>query len=423
MVPIDGPNLTLHVLVLAALLLFSAFFSGSETALFSLTYPTLRQWEERGRRWQRLAASLMASHHTTLIAILLGNTFVNILAAMVLNRVLGQWIQGGAGPVISAVVVTAILLIAGEVTPKTIALARARELAPVAAPVIAGCRWGLWPVIVLLEWGTGRVLRWSAPKRPTAISVEEFQTFVGLGRTIGTFDEHEAELIDDVFRLRETTASAVMVPRVDVRTVDPTWGVEELMEQVQAHRHRRLPVVTDGELDQLVGVLDVRRLMRASSRQRRRWAHFCVSRPLYVPAAAPLNRVLATLRAEQQGIAFVVDEYGGISGILSVEDIIEEVVGEVADEYDPPSWAITRVGEHRWRVSGGVPLKELAESVGLEFPDASADTVGGAIAEMLGEMPRAGQVAESGAWRLVVREVDRRRVLTVDLRRIVEVGR
>jgi CBS domain containing-hemolysin-like protein len=418
----DSYLIALHVAVLLLLFAGSAFFSGSETALFSLTFPTLHTWESQGTHAQRLAAGLMVDHHRTLIAILLGNNFVNILAAVLFNRLMRLWLHGlGHGaPVIAGFAVTAFLLVFGEVTPKTIAYARAVPLAPRAAPVIRLCARLFAPLIVLLDRLSGLVLRVLGGGRAlasNAISPEEFQTFVDIGNSVGAFSGDDAQLLDRIFRLRTTPAAAVMRPRVDVGCVDVSWDVERLMAAIRQACHRRLPAV-DGSLDRLLGVLEVKQFLRATPEDRERWAETCLRPAVFVPENATLNQVLHTLREQRRGMCFVVDEYGGASGLITMEDITERLVGDVADEFDRPAWEVTELGVGHWRLSGLVPLDQLAESLPFELPETSADTLGGMLTEQLGHLPRTGQTVEFAALRCVVRRVDRRRVLEADVYRV-----
>lgn len=408
----------LYLLPLILLIMASAFFSGSETALFSLGHATLKRWRLNGNRSQQLVARLMDDHHGTLIAILLGTNFVNILTAIIFNRWMAEYgLSGPKGPVIAATLITIILLIFGEVSPKTIAYNLAPTLAQkIAVPIHLMYRTcqklGL---IWLLRSITSQLLaRLSREEGPPALSAEEYETFIHLGKDLGVFQHDEARLLELALRLREIAASQVMTPRVDVTTIDISMREEEIMEKIREYRHRLLPVI-DEDFDHVVGLLEVKAFVMGSAAVRSDWRSACVRPALYVPELSPLTKVLEQMRNDHQRLGFVVDEYGGVEGILTLEDIFEEIIGEIEDEYDTPSWQITELGVGHWRLSGMIGLHALDDIVTCELPEVSADTVAGLLAEELGDLPKPGDVWRCEHYEFLVRHVHRQRLLTVDL--------
>ena len=404
------------IILLSLLLLASAFFSGSETALFSVSSSTLQGWRESGSASQKLAARLMDDQHGTLTTILLGNNFVNILTAVVFHQLLrDELIAGPEAPVIAGFAVTGILLVFGEVSPKTIAYAKARKLAPRVAPLIKLLATVLYPLVAFLKGISGAMLKLlGGPKTSTAISVDEYQTFVDLAGKMGVFSPDELTMFNKVFALREIRVSQIMIPRTDVKCVERTLTAQELTGKIREHRHRYLPVVTGG-LDKVDGVLDVARFHRLKPKWRKNWQLTCLFSPIFVPESVSVNRALAQLREAKQGIAFVVDEYGGVEGLITLEDIYEQVVGELSDEFDQPEWQITAIKAAHWRLSGLIPLTQLHAQLGFELPESKADSLGGFLAEQLEHIPSAGEAVKLADCRFVVRSVHRNRVLEVDL--------
>ncbi len=409
--------LLLYIVPLLALIAASAFFSGSETALFSLGDATLNRWRKSGTRLQKLAARLMTDHHGTLIAILLGNNFVNILLAMASSRLTDKWLGASFGPVVAGLVVTALILVFGEVTPKTIAYNLAPTLAPRIATPIHWCReiFVRMRLISMLRFMSNYLLRHlSKQKGPPAVSAEEYETFVRIGRDLGVFGKDEADMLEHVLRLREIAASQAMRPRVDVKTVEIGLDEFELLAQVRAQRHRLLPVV-DGDLDKVVGVLQVKAFMLGSAAVRSDWRQTCMRDPLFIPELSPLTKVLELMRQTQRRMSFVVDEYGGVEGILTLEDIFEEIVGEMEDEFDKPEWHLTKLGERHWQLSGMLPVHQLDHDLPIDLPETIADTVSGLIIQQLDDLPAPGDVWEHNHWRFKVRHVHRHRILDLDL--------
>jgi len=407
---------TLTVLVMLACFMCSGFFSASETALFSLSDPTIKRWRARGDRWQKLAARLMAEQHRTLVVILVGNNFVNVLGTLLFTHLFTTWlVTGQHGAPLAALAVTAILLVFCEVTPKTLALVKSLAIAPLVAPVILGLGYALAPVVKVMQAASGVLLRLlgSGPGS-TPISPPEFETFIANGERVGVFDAGEAHLLSRILRLRDCPASRVMIPRVDILSVDLAMDAETVAQFARAHRHRRLPVI-DGSLDQIKGVIDTREFLSAPPVARAQWRVTMVRPALFVPLSTPLYRVLERMRREQAQLTITVDEFGGIAGLLSYEDVFEELVGEVQDEFDVPHWQVTSIGPRHWRLSGLTPLHVVEKEFHLDLEEAYSDTLGGLVAERLGRLPAPGDTVLLSHYRVEVRRVDRRRVLEVDM--------
>jgi putative hemolysin len=404
-----------QLILLVALLALSAFFSGSETALFSLSSTKLKNWKESGTPKQRSTARLMDDHHATLVAILLGTNCVNIMTAILFSRLTERYVEGSAGPVVAGLLVTVLLLVFGEVTPKTIAYSKAQPIAVAVAGPIRLCRTLMGPLIGVLKAVSSHILAWLGPDdRVAAMSPEELQTFVAQGQLVGAFSPAEARMLNETFQLRETLTRSVMVPRTDVLTVDVSCDPATLLEHIRDYCHRRVPVI-DGDLDDAVGILDVKRFLRAEPAQRERWTEHCVAPPVFIPELTSLDKALKVLREARRGMCLVVDEYGGIAGAITVEDIFEEILGELSDEYDQPTWEVTLIDSGHWRLSGLIPLADLLDRLPVELPETSADTLSGLITEHLDDMPEVGHSVSIGRYRFNVIEVNRRRIGTVDL--------
>jgi putative hemolysin len=406
----------ISILVMVFCFLMSGYFSTSETALFSLSNPTIKRWLQRGDRLQKLAARLLQEQHRTLVVILVGNNFVNVLGTLLFTHLFTTHVVTGAqGPLLAALLVTAILLVFCEVTPKSLALVKALAIAPKVAPGIYILGRLCAPLVSSLHTVTVQLLKFMGGGQGSgAISVPEFETFIHNGERVGVFDAGEARLLSRILGLRECPASRIMIPRVDVRSADVTLAPPALEELIRRHCHRRLPVVK-GDFDHLVGVLDTRTFLTAGPKQRAAWASGMLLKPLYIPATTPLFRVLARMRQADATLAFVVDEFGGLAGMLTYEDVFEELVGEVHDEFDSPQWHMTPIGPRHWRMSGLTPLHVLAKELRLELHEALSDTVGGLLAERLGRLPVVGDYVLLSHYRLEVRRVHRRRVLEVDV--------
>ncbi len=408
------------ILAILMVVLFtaSAFFSSSETALFSVNSTTLQGWKETGTPAQQLTGRLMDDHHSTITTILLGNNFVNILTAVVLSRLLVSLFPARNADfikVISVLVNTCLLLALGEVTPKAIAYSMANRHAPRVAPVIHLLRTILRPLVALLKGVSGLILKaLRADDKSNAISIEEYQTFTRMAHRMGVFNAAEVEMFDRVFALRETHVGRFMIPRPDVGTVDISMSPAEVSEAVREHCHRFLPAV-DGDLDDVKGILDVTKFALLAEAEKKNWPACCLLPPLFIPENGRTHAVLAELKQAQQGIAFAVNEYGGIEGLITAEDIYEQMVGDLEDEFDQPAWYITEVSKDHWRLSGMIPLQQVEKHFGISFADTSVETVAGLLAEKLEHIPDTDESCTWEGHRFVVRQTHRNRVLEVDV--------
>ncbi len=404
-------------ILMCLLLAASAFFSGSETALFSINVNTLQNWHEEGTPGQKAVARLMDDHHSTLTTILLGNCFVNILSVVVLDKLLLAC--GYEDKIIrfwvTVALSTALLLAIGELTPKAIAYSASTYFAPRVAPAIAFLTRILSVFVRLLKAVSGFVLRVvSGREDSTAISIEEYETFTRLAHRMGVFDAAEVEMFDRVFNMRQVHVSQFMVPRPEVKTIDVNLDLSELNKRIKEYCHRFVPVI-DGGMDRLKGIFDVIRYANLPEDEQGEWRDTCIVEPLYVPENGKTHTILGQLRDRQQGMAIVVNEYGGVEGLITAEDIYEQMVGELTDEYDAPLWYVHLVQPGHWRVSGLIPLTQLHEELELELPNSKAETLGGLLAEQLERIPDTGEAWEHESFRFEVRRVHRKRVLEVDV--------
>ncbi len=406
----------IQLILLVLLILLSGFFSSSETALFSLEKTVLKKWRSEGSKYQKTVSFLMDDYHGTLVAILIANNFVNIFAAITFNNLTSAFISGIAAPLVAGTLITVILLIFGEVTPKSVAYSNSNKIAPAIAPLILFCYRSFQPLILLLKRISAHIIT-SLPGElndSTAITAEEYHTYITLGKNVGAFSDRESHLLERILQLRNKTVITAMIPRIDVKTVDISWNYKKVTETIQNYRHRLIPAV-NGDLDKLVGILDVRMFLLAPAGVKKSWLKTCLLKPIYVPEQASLNTVLETLREKNQSISVVVDEYGGSSGILKVEDIVEEIVGEMTDEYDIPAWTITSINTNHWRLNGLIQKHQVTELISIELPEGSSETVGGFLTEQIGRIPVEGDSWQFKECYFNVRRVHQKRVIELDL--------
>ncbi|MCP3961722.1 MAG: HlyC/CorC family transporter [bacterium] len=254
-------------------------------------------------------------------------------------------------------------------------------------------------------------------------SEEEIDAFIDVGLREGILEPEEEELVRSIVDFGDTQVRSVMTPRVEMRSVSADASLEELAKAFFDWKHARLPVYSKS-IDQIVGILHIRDLFEAIHGGLDKDATALSNPPHYVPESKPLRELLEEMQKRQQQMAIVVDEYGGVAGLVTVEDLVEEIVGEIADEHERPRRHRVKLDDHRWRVRGRIPLEDLGELFDLDFDDLPYETVSGLICGELGYVPKAGEVVDTHGLTFAIEEADERRVMTVAVgREVIEEAR
>ncbi len=410
-------RLILDGLLLLGFLVAAAILSGAEAAYFSLGRLGTGPVEGEGSRSDRLLARLLQHPHDLLITILVGITVVNIastaLATAVANALIGPRGVGIAIPVMFFLIV-----VFGEVLPMTVAVDSPRRFGLLAAYPVLALAWVLTPVRPILGAFTNlierAVTREETPQ--TAITEAELRTLVEVGHREGVVERTEREMIHGVFELGDTTVWDIMTPRTDVSGIDVATPPERLVAEVRAHLHHRVPVY-DGSLDNVVGILSSKALLPY---YRGLPPDFDLRRlltpPYFVPQTKRADALLREFQAKKLRTAIVVDEYGGTAGLVTLEDILEEVVGEIRDEFDVDERLAQTVDERTYRVAAKMAIADFNTLTGLAIPDENFDTVGGWVLDLFGRVPHRGESVETGGVRVTVEKVHRTRILEVVVR-------
>lgn len=412
-------------------LVLSAVFSGSETTLTALSQTRTRQLLESGGRPAAVLRRWLEEPSAWLTSILIGNNIVNVaasaLATSVAQQVLGEWAGQEAAwvsPLAVAVgVMTLLLLVFGEITPKTLARAHHERLAVVVLYVLTPWYVVSWPVTRVFMLLSNRVGRWTNTELDGGaphVREEDIEYLVRLGREEGSISSDRERMLRSVFEFTDTTAREVMVPRTDVVALPRQATGKEVLEVVLDAGHSRLPVY-DGSIDNIVGLFYAKDLLRLIS-ARPIDADFDLRRSLrqanFVPETKLISELLREMQENRIHMAIVVDEFGGFAGIVTLEDIMEEFFGDILDEYDVESDWLEEGPDGRWRVDARINMEELGEVLGITIEEEEdIDTLGGYLTKELGEVPRAGAVVDAWGLRMVIEEADARRVRRVLIER------
>jgi putative hemolysin len=396
------------------LILCSAVLTGAEAAYFSLGRARLSRLA--GERAQGGASPpLIERPHDLLVTLLVGITVINIGGSALAAHIAYELVGPRLGPVLEMLTMIVLLTTFGEVLPMTVAVKYPeRFLAFVDRPV-AWLGWLVTPVRVVLGGLTTLTVR-LVGRRDAAqpeLSEEELRTLVDVGASEGVVEREEREMIHKVFELEDTLVRSVMVPRTDMVCLDVETPTAEILPALREHLHSRVPVY-EGAIDVIVGILyakDLLPFMEGLPPDFDLRSH--LHPPYFVPESKRADALLQEFQAKRVQMAIVVDEYGGTAGLVTLEDLLEELVGEIADEYDEPERLIQRVDATTYRVAGKLPIEQLNAATGLKISNEGYDTVGGWVLDLFGRVPRRAERAETAELQLTVEKVERTRIVEV----------
>ena len=405
-----------HLVLLAALLALSAHCSASETALFSLSPGRLYRMR-RGGRGGQLVVSLMARPQEILSALLLSNLLINtalssVAAVMVLELARPEMqVPAWAVPVLSAAPAL-LLIVCGDLLPKTLALLVGESWAVAAAPVLAIQRRALlWIIRLLHVILIDPLTRILAPRAVHGANIdgEELTALLDMSAKRGVIDSQTGVLLREIVELTDIRVADIMVPRVDMICYDvdaPRAGLVKLLVRT---RLRRIPVY-ERDVDHILGVIQAKRVLLEDAPLRQ-----LVMKVPFVPEAANLERTLLQLRVRRAQMAVVVDEYGGTAGLVTMEDILEEIVGDIPDRFEKSGPAVQQIAPGRYLVDGDLPIREWADAFALDLAGGRISTVGGFVTSLLGRIARVGDQAAYRNLQFTVRSMRRRRIGQLEL--------
>jgi len=393
----------MELVFMALLLVGSAFFSASETALFSIPRYQLRRLQQRPGLVGRSITILLESQRSLLVTVLLGNMFVNVLYAS-LAVLYGARLAQTRGYLVFAVVDIAslvVLIIAGEVVPKSVAVNSPLIVARFFAPPLLLFRTAITPVRALFEAivkGLTAVV--PSGRAETPATTEDLSNLVEVGKDHGLLTPRENEMLREVIEFGAIEAREVMTPRIELSLYDLDAGKEGLTELIRECKHSKIPVWRDNP-DNILGVIHAKDIFLYPDWQ----IDSLVRKVMFFPETAKIDVIRRELLERQQTMAMVVDEYGGLEGVVTLEDILEEVVGEIEDEFDKREHKMTRLSGDRYLVSAGLTLREWNDIAGTSLTDEKIETLGGMVAMRLDRIPEKGDSVKMGGYRFTVLRV------------------
>ncbi len=404
-----------EILLFVLCVILSAFFSSSEVALISITRAKVRTLVNEGKPGSKAVAELKESPEHLLITILIGNNIVNVAAATLATSIAIKAF-GDIGVGIATFFVVIVLLVFGEIGPKIYAARASDSFALTVAPVILFLSRIFSPLIWLVEkvsptFGIGKEVG------EASVTEEEIKEWIDVGKEDGTIEQGEQEMLYSVLEFSDTTAREIMTPRVDVTLMEDTVTFEEAIRIFNETGFSRIPVYHD-HIDNITGILNVKDVFSAMvSHRRDSTIKEIMYDPMFVPETKKIDDLLKELQVHRVQMAIVIDEYSSFVGIVTVEDILEEIVGDIMDEYDKEEPEIQNLSDGVFVVDAQMWVEDINERIEIDLPvDESYETVGGLIIDRLGHIPlHPGEKVEinDGKITLVVMQMHGRRIVKV----------
>lgn len=381
------PEIWMQVLILVVLLLLSAFFSSAETALVSVNKIRMRTLSDEGNARAKLVLKIFENQAKMLSAILIGNNLVNTFAASIAATIAYSF--GGAAVSVATFIITLLILIFGEITPKTLATENAEKISLAYAPIISLLMFIFTPVIIFINAFSFiilKILGANSNSKDQMMTESELRTIVDVSHEAGVIEKDEKEMINKVFDLSDAKAKDVMVPRVHVVMAQRNSTYQDLLNIFREEQFTRIPIY-DESIDNIIGLVNMKDLLLYDD-----FDNFHIDnilrKPYFTYENKRVSELLLDMRNSTFNLAIVMDEYGEMAGIITVEDIVEEIVGDVHDEYDAHEEEnIQQIDERVYNVKGYLSLHDLNDALDLDLDSEDFDSIGGLVIDSLGRLP------------------------------------
>lgn len=399
------------IAVLCVLIILSAYFSATETAFSSLNKIRMKNMAAEGNKRAKLVLKLSEKFDNLLTTILVGNNIVNILSSSLATA----WflkIMGEEGVAVATVIITVVVLVFGEISPKSIAKEKPEQFAMFSAPIINFLCIVFTPITFLFAMLKKGITVIFKLKSDDGITEAELLTIVEEAQNDGGIDENEGDLIKSAIEFYDLDVSDILIPRVDVIAVDIENTNEEINKIFDETRFSRLPVYKE-TIDNIIGIINHKDFQYKVIGKNEELEKI-ISQPVYVLENMKISKLLKLLQQKKSHLAVVTDEYGGTVGVVTLEDCLEELVGEIWDEHDVIIEEITKIQDNIYKVSGNANLDKLAEIFDIDI-ESESTTVGGWVTEILERIPVVGDCFEKDNLSVIVTEADERRALEVEV--------
>lgn len=414
-------SIILRLAILIILLSLSGLFSGAETSLSSINLIRIKQLKNKGIKEAEILERLLNKSSKMLATILIGNNIVNIAATAIATELTLSIFEGKQATFLVTVIMTVLILVFGEITPKTYSSYNAEKVAMKLGRPLEVLSIMFSPLLVILNKVTKIIIRsfgGNISNNRTTVSEEEIKTLVDVGEEAGIIEKQERDMIESIFEIGDIKVTEVMVPRIDIIYLEEDVSLENAIKKVIKYGYSRIPVINKS-VDNIIGIiyakdllscylmndeeeLDIKRMIRPA---------------YYVPQSKKAIDLLTEMQLEKVHISIVLDEYGGTLGLVTIEDILEEIVGDIFDEYDDESNLIDYVDNNVLIVNSKISIEEISDILDVELPMDEFESLGGFVFNLLGRIPKKGDIIEYNDIIFNVLEVQNRRIKKIEIKR------
>lgn len=417
-----------YIVSFIVLLFFSGFFSGSETAYFSITSGELAKLKKSNKKSSKVIVFLLSNSKQLLISIIIGNTVVNVSLASIaailahtialrpeyqLNHTLVLFLD--------VVIVTLVLLIVSEIIPKVIAVENSKKFAALTSYPLMFFYFLFFPIAYIAHLAVSQLQQSVLNEKHKTLSDSEIRTLVEIGAEKGTLEPEETEMLTSLFEFGETVVKEIMKPRPDMICVDINENFNNMMDIVTRSMYSRIPVYKD-KIDEIAGIMYIKDLLPflGGKKSTKFNLQEILHSAYYVPENKKIQELLKEFQAEKIHMAIVVDEYGAVQGLITLEDVIEEIVGEIQDEYDKEETLIKKISENKFVMSGKFDLEEAEDILKIKFESDEEDieTLGGFLLNIFQNIPREGDSTEYAGFRFLIKKVESKRIDLIEIEKV-----
>ncbi|HAL49378.1 MAG: HlyC/CorC family transporter [SAR202 cluster bacterium] len=403
---------TVNLILVAVFLVFSAFFASSEAAFLSLQRTRIAHLVSIGYPGARRVASMVGQPERLLPAILLGNNLVNVAFTSVITVTVVSYVgegNEGRGVAIATFVATAALLLLGEIIPKTVAVRKSEQVAFFYALPLKWTEYLLLPFVLVLQWTTRRLNAiLGGPSSSGSITEFELRSLIDIGEAEGAFEASEAEMLENVFRFGDQRVREVMTPRTEIQFLQRGSTLQEFLEVYAENAHTRFPIY-DESPDNIVGIIsakDILKRLASGDIEIDQTATDDIREALFVPETKRISELFDELRHSGNQMAMIIDEFGGMAGLVTLKRLLEVVVGPVGEESEAPEEEYREIDENTFIVDGGMSIQEASEELAIELPEGEFETIAGFALDVLGHIPSEGESFEQGNLKLEIAKME-----------------
>lgn len=407
-------SLIVRFVLLGTLLIFSAFFSGCEAAFFSLNQVTINNLKEKNKSSGQLVASLLKDPKELMVTIYIGNELVNVAIAALITSV-SISVFGNKGIALAIGFGTFLLLLFGEITPKTFTIRHAEKFSLFASrplkyfySFVFPIQWVITQITKIIAKSLG-----STKTDSRIVTEEEFQTLVTIGENEGVLESDEREMIHNVIEFGETTAEEIMTPKVDIFSLNAADDLETVFPKIQERFFSRIPIY-ENNADEIIGILYVKDLQQYNRKKKSNIKlRDLMHSPFFIPGSKKMHELLNEYKTNKKHMAIVLDEYGALTGLVTLEDVLEELVGEIDSEMRKEDSVIAKVDDYSYSLSASLKVDDFNKKFDAALPEEDFEIIGGFVFGLFGRVPRWGESVTYEGFKFTVEEMKGPRILKI----------